>query len=242
MLSDGARGCPTGGGSRSSGAAVDCGGHDEDTVWAGGGSVKQNTARGWRRGYNPAMAGPTVDIHPVTPDRWGDLERLFGPSGGYGGCWCVFFRMRAKDFATAKARENKACMRALVESGDEPGLIAYVDGEPAGWVSLDRRERFLKLEYSRLYKRIDDQPVWSVVCFVVGRRFRRQRLSERLLAAAVDHARRKGARILEAYPVEVTGKLTGYSGYTGIRSVFDRAGFKEAGRVGESRPIMRLTL
>ncbi len=183
-----------------------------------------------------------IAVHPVTPDRWPDLERLFGPSGAYGGCWCMYFRLRSKDNARAKAAERKAAMKAIVDSGEPPGLLLYVDGEPAGWVSLDRRERFTMLQHSRLYKPVDDQPVWTIVCFVVGRRFRRLGVMGRLLQAAIGYARERGARILEAYPVEPGAELKGYAGYTGIRSAFDRAGFREVARLANGRPVMHLEL
>jgi GNAT superfamily N-acetyltransferase len=87
---------------------------------------------------------------------------------------------------------------------------------------------------------LDDAPVWSIVCFVIGKPYRRGGLSEKLLRAAADHARDRGARLLEGYPYEPTQELTGYSGYMGIRSVFDRVGFREIGRTGHQRPVMRL--
>lgn len=132
-------------------------------------------------------------------------------------------------------------MRSIVDSGDPPGLIAYVDGQPAGWVSLAPREKFPHLEFSRKYKRLDDQQVWTVVCFVIGAEYRRQALSERLLEAAVAHAEKNGARIVEAYPIEPGNELTGFAGFTGIRSVFERCGFVVAGRTRNGRAVMRRT-
>jgi GNAT superfamily N-acetyltransferase len=186
------------------------------------------------------VAHSTIEVHPVTPDRWPDLEKLFGPGGAYGGCWCMYFRLRSSENARAKAAERKAGMRDLVESGKEPGLIAYVDGEPAGWVSIDRRENFRMLQYSRMYAAVDDQPVWTIVCFVVGRNYRRQGLMKRLLDGAVKYAGEHGASAVEAYPIEQPEELKGYAGFMGIRSVFERAGFKEIRRLANGRPVMRL--
>ena len=183
-----------------------------------------------------------IEVHPVTPERWGDLEKLFGPGGAYGGCWCMYFRMRSSENARAKGSERKAAMKALVESGPPPGLLAYVNGEPAGWVSLDLRDRFTMLRYSRMYKPLDDQPVWTIVCFVVGKKHRRQGLMAALLDAAARWARENGARMLEAYPDEPAAELRGYAGYMGIRSVFDRAGFREMARLKNGRPVMRKVL
>ena len=192
--------------------------------------------------YNRPVPSPTITIHAATPDRWPDLERLFGPGGAYGGCWCMYFRMRSKDNARAKASERKAVLKSLVESGEPPGLITYVDGEPAGWVSIDQRERFAMLSYSRIYKPADGGPLWTIVCFVTGRKFRQQGLMATMLRGAVDYARQQGAKVIEAYPVEPGEELKGYAGYMGIRSVFDRAGFVEVARLANGRPHMRLDL
>lgn len=183
---------------------------------------------------------PEITVHPLTPDRWNDLEKLFGKGGGYGGCWCMWFRLRRKDFNANRAPDNKAALKAIVKSGPPPGMLAYVDGEPAGWVSLDSRERFDMLEHARIYKRIDDKPVWSIVCFVVGRKYRRQGMSSKLLAGAIDYARNNGASTLEAYPVEPTDELKGDRGFQGIRSVFEEAGFREVARLSNGRPVMRM--
>ena len=111
-----------------------------------------------------------------------------------------------------------------------------------GWVSLDQRERYPRLTNSRIFKPIDDKPVWSVVCFVIGKNHRRSGLSSQLLDGAIEYARKKGATTLEAYPIEPSENLTGDRGFQGIRSVFDRAGFREAARASNGRPIMRLDL
>lgn len=164
-----------------------------------------------------------VEILPLTPDRWSDFERLFGPRGAYAGCWCMWPRLRSRDFAKRKGPENKEAMREVVES-EAPGLLAYVDGEPVGWVALDRRERLEHFEYSRKLKPLDrPDGLWSIVCFVIDKQHRRQRLMTRLLEAALDYAGRRGARVVEAYPIEPQGELRSYHGFTGIASVFERA-------------------
>ena len=183
----------------------------------------------------------TVDLrfHPLTPDRWGDFETLFGPSGAYGGCWCMWPRLRRKEFDANSGAENKEAMKEAVDSGEEPGLLAYRGGEPVAWVALAPREWLAHLERSRTLKRVDDRPVWSIVCFVVDKRVRGRGMMTKLLAAAVEQARRHGATIVEGYPVEPKGALSGYSGYTGIVSTFRKAGFVEVARRSERQPIMR---
>lgn len=178
---------------------------------------------------------PSVRVYPLTPDRWPHLEKLFGPSGAYGGCWCMWFRLRRKEFDASTARERKAGLRTLAQSGKPPGLLAYVDGSPAAWVSLDPRQEFPHLERSRTLVRVDDQPVWSIVCFVVGTEYRGRGMSGQLLEAAVAYARKQGAQIVEAYPIEPGEGLKGYDGFTGIISTFRKAGFVEVARRARDR-------
>jgi len=180
-----------------------------------------------------------LQFHPLAPDRWGDFQTLFGPSGAYGGCWCMWPRLRRKEFDANSGAENNEAMKEAVDSGEEPGLLAYSGGEPVGWVALAPRERLAHLERSRTLKHVDDRPVWSIVCFVVDKRVRGRGMMTKLVAAAVEHARRHGATIVEGYPVEPKGALSGYSGYTGIVSTFRKAGFVEVARRSERQPIMR---
>jgi GNAT superfamily N-acetyltransferase len=181
----------------------------------------------------------TIEVRPATADRWDDLQQVFGPSGAYYGCWCMFFRHRRKDFQNKKAAENKRDMKKLVESGTEPGLIAYVDGLPAAWVSLDKRENLPLLVYSTKNRPIDDKPVWSIVCFVVHKDFRRRGLMAKLIDGAVKYIRKRGGTIAEAYPIQPNSPLKNDAGYTGIASAFLAAGFKEMGRTRSGGPIMR---
>jgi GNAT superfamily N-acetyltransferase len=190
----------------------------------------------------PGRAISGVEIHPLTPNRWPDLEKLFGPGGAYGGCWCMWFRMRRREFDASAADERKAGLRRLAQSERPPGLLAYLDGVPAAWVSLGPREEFPHLEHSRTLVRVDDRPVWSIVCFVVSKGYRGRGMSGRLLEAAVIYARKHGAQAVEAYPIEPGGGLKGYDGFTGIISTFQRAGFIEVARPRPRQAIMRLDI
>ena len=187
-------------------------------------------------------AAPALEVRPLTPERWPDLEKLFGPGGAYGGCWCMWFRLRRKEFAQNSGKQNRQAMKEIVDSGEPPGLLACVDGEPVGWVSLAPRDKFTHLERSRTFKRVDDQPVWSIVCFFVAKPYRGQGLMEKLLEAAIRYAADRGAKIVEGYPVEPGERLSGYSGYTGIVSTFRKAGFAEVLRRADRRPIMRYAI
>lgn len=182
----------------------------------------------------------SVEIHPLTSDRWNDFETLFGKSGACGGCWCMYWRLKRSEYKLQIGNGNREAIKQIVQRGEIPGLLAYVNEEPAGWVSVAPRDEFSVLERSKILSRIDDQPVWSVVCFFVQRKKRNLGLSEKLLLAAVEYARQHGAGIVEGYPVEPqNGRKADISVYTGLASVFKRAGFVEVARRSEMRPMMR---
>ena len=165
-------------------------------------------------------------IHPVTAERWDDFVALMGERGGYGGCWCMLWRLQKPDFDRAQGDGNRQSMKALFESGDEPGLLAYADDRPVGWCSLAPRSAFPRLERSRVLKPVDDRAVWSVSCFLIDRGHRGQGLSVALLRAACDFVRRRGGNIVEGYPIEPN--KTPYPAvyaWTGLAAAFRAAGF-----------------
>jgi GNAT superfamily N-acetyltransferase len=183
-----------------------------------------------------------LEIQPVTPERWPDLEALFGEHGAYGGCWCMWWRLKRSEFAKQMGQGNKEALKRIVEAGEVPGLLAYADGQPVAWCSVAPRETFPALERSRTLKRVDDKLVWSIVCFFVAKSARRQGVMLSLLRAAVEYARSRGARIVEGYPVEPTRTLSGVSGFTGVVSTFRQAGFVEVLRRSRAQPIMRCSV
>ena len=109
-----------------------------------------------------------VECHPLMPERWPDLERLFGPRGACGGCWCMWWRLPRAEFLAGKGEENRQVFRHLVDSGETVGLLAYVDGIPAGWCAVASRAAYPALARSRILKPVDETPVWSVTCFFVA--------------------------------------------------------------------------
>jgi GNAT superfamily N-acetyltransferase len=187
-------------------------------------------------------AGQSVDCRPVTPDRWPDLEALFGPRGACGGCWCMWWRLPRGQFEAGKGETNREALRRLVMAGEPPGLLGYLDGQPAGWCAIAPRADYPGLSRSRVLKPVDDLPVWSVTCFFVARRYRRQGVGVALLRAAVEHARERGAAVIEGYPVEPrTGAIPDAFAWTGTPRLFVQAGFEEVLRRSPTRPIMRWT-
>ena len=180
---------------------------------------------------------------PATPARWKDVEALFGERGACAGCWCMWWRLTRTEFETNKGSRNKAAMKRLVESGSVPGILAYRDGKPVGWCSIGPREGYSALERSRVLKRIDDAPVWSIVCFFVCKGERRHGLTKELIRAAVKYAGSRGASIVEGYPISPKGSsYPDVYAYTGLASAFEDAGFFVAARPSPRRAIYRLAL
>ncbi len=183
---------------------------------------------------------PKLTIRPVTAARWGDVEKLFGPRGACGGCWCMWWRIPRSEFVERKGDGNRNTLRKLIKSGDTPGVLAYVNGQPIGWCSIGPRDAFPVLDRSRVLKRIDEAAVWSVVCFFVAKPLRRQGVTTSLLRAAVKYAKTEGARIVEGYPMDPkTHAYPDIFAFTGLISTFRTVGFVEVARRARGRPIMR---
>jgi GNAT superfamily N-acetyltransferase len=190
----------------------------------------------------PTVNIPLTDIefHPLTSDRWIDLEKLFDPRGACGGCWCMWWKLSRSQFMKQRGEENKKAFKNIVDSGNIPGIVAYLKDQPIGWCAVAPREVYPSLERSRLLKRVDDRSVWSVVCFFVAKQFRHKGLMVRLLGAAVDYVKSNDGAILEGYPIESkSGRMPDPFAYTGVSSAFRKAGFREVLRRSETRPIMR---
>lgn len=199
------------------------------------------------------MANPASDrspggflARPLTPATWPDLEELFGLPGGsiVRGCWCMFYR-RSGDWLKGvpdKPAATKQALRDLAGSGIAPGLLGYLDGSPAGWISLGPREDYEKLRRSPIMKPVDDLAVWSVVCSYVARPYRGQGLQHRLLAAAIGFARDNGAQTLEAYPVDKAERSHDDFMFFGSRGLYESAGFREVVRRSPTRVVVRREL
>lgn len=179
-----------------------------------------------------------LEVHAVTPDRWLDMVELFerrGPRGGHRntpayGCWCMYWRDRSIPHGAAKKR----AMAALVRAGREPGLLAYRDGEPVGWIAAAPREEYGALLRSPQYRpRDDEERVWSVVCFAVDRYAQRRGVARALLDAAVEHACARGAAAVEGYP-----HVSNATDYMGVRDLFAAHGFRTV-RAANKRVVVR---
>lgn len=183
-----------------------------------------------------------LSFHPLTQKLWRDFEILFGPRGACAGCWCMFWKLRGKAFSEATGDTARQMQKSIVDAGTSPGLIAYSEGYPIGWVAVEPRVQYPKLAHSRILKPIDDAEVWSVTCFFVEKKHRRQNVTVELLRAAIEHVRVHGGKIVEGYPVDVRKEEPAPFIYTGTVSAFRRAGFKEVARRSSTRPIFRYVI
>jgi len=183
-----------------------------------------------------------LDVRPLTKERWVDFVELAGRPGAsiLRSCWCTYYRKSGSGGYTPEA--NRKMMQSLVASGTVPGLIAYRDGRPVGWISVGPREDYLRLANSPIMKPVDDRPVWSIVCFFIDVRERGKGVSKALLRGAMDYARSQGARFLEAYPVDKRERSHPLSMWFGAKSLYDKAGFKEVARRKKTRPVVRRRL
>jgi len=155
----------------------------------------------------------------------------------------MYWRLKRSEFQKQLGRGNKAALKRTVNSGEVPGIIAYADGQPVGWCSVAPRESFPALERSRVFRRVDDRPVWSIVCFYVVRQFRRRGVTAALIGAAIDYVKERGGEIVEGYPVEPSKRrITDTLAYMGVASTFRRVGFVEILRRSETHPIMRYVI
>jgi len=181
-----------------------------------------------------------MTFHPLTPDRWDDFEQLFGPHGAYGGCWCMWWRISRKQFEQQQGEGNRQALKAIVDSNRVPGILGYLDELPVAWCSVAPREEFGSLNRSPVLKPLDDEPVWSIVCLFIDKKYRGQGMVEKIIHAAIDHVAVQGGKILEAYPyVLKSDSAPPTTTFMGFTTVFERAGFTEVARPSDSKRIMR---
>jgi GNAT superfamily N-acetyltransferase len=183
-----------------------------------------------------------LTFHPLTQKLWRDFELLFGHNGACGGCWCMFWKLRGKDFDEATGDTARQMQKSVVDSKVVPGLLAYADGYPVGWVAIEPRNAYLKLAHSRVLKPVDNKEVWSITCFFVTKNYRRKGVTVELLKAATDYVKKHDGKIVEGYPIDVQKDMPAPFIYTGTASAFQKAGFKEVARNTPRRPIFRYVI
>jgi GNAT superfamily N-acetyltransferase len=189
---------------------------------------------------NTHVAGP-LTVEPLGRENWKEFERLFGSRGACGNCWCMYYRLSQREFVAGKAGQgNKRAMKKLVWAGMPAGMLGFHRGRAIAWCAFAPREDFSQLEKSRVHKRIDDRPVWSVPCLFVAREYRKQGVADALLLALVRYARKKKIRTIEAYPLIPTkGRLPDAFAWVGLYRSFARAGFEIVDLSSKNRPMVR---
>lgn len=184
-------------------------------------------------------------VRPVDDGVWGDLETVFGTRGDPSGCWCQWFKVPGRQRDELSVDDRRDRLHEQVRGGS-PGVLAWVDGEPAGWAAVEPYSAYPNLARSPITKRVEGDPPdpWAVTCFVVRLDFRRQGVARSLLGGAVEHARTQGADVVEGYPVdtEVRPSLSNAERYHGTVSLFRDGGFEVVRRPSATRAVMRLSL
>ncbi len=193
-----------------------------------------------------------IRIVPANEASWEDVQTVFGTRGDPARCQCQWFRTPAAQWRSLLPEERAWRHREQVgcddpEAGETSGLVAYLDGEPAGWCALAPRSVYLHLRTKRVPwagrdEDVEDPGVWAVTCFVTRAGFRRRGVSRVLAAASVDFARERGARALEAYPMVIKPgeEISWGELYVGARDSFVAAGFTEVSRPTVRRVVMRV--
>jgi GNAT superfamily N-acetyltransferase len=177
-------------------------------------------------------------FHEVDHARWTDFEQLFECRGGPKSCWCMVWRAHGAEAKDTKGPARKQAMKARIDSGIPVGLLGYLEGTPVAWCSIAPRTSYRSLGGPVAPNEQNDD-IWSLVCFFIKRELRDQGLSAKLIQAAVAHAGSRGARIVEAYPVDPGSPSYRFMGYV---AMFEQAGFEHIAAVGSRRHVMRLYL
>lgn len=182
-----------------------------------------------------------LSFEPLQKENWRKFVHLFSDKGACGNCWCMYFRLSKSDFQEGKADDgNKAAMKNIVWANKPTGILGLYEGQAIAWCALAPREDFIKLENSRVHKRIDNKIVWSIPCFFIHKDFRRSGVSVELLKGAIKYAKEIGIKIIEAYPtIPTQEKLPDSFAWIGLFKSFERAGFQIVDRTSKNRPMVR---
>jgi GNAT superfamily N-acetyltransferase len=189
-----------------------------------------------------------VRIVGANEASWEDLQAVFGPRAT---CYCQRYKLAPREaFRNFPAEERAHRLRAQTECGHPgadttSGLVAYLDGEPVGWCAVEPRPayqglvRVFRVPWDGRDEDKADESVWAVTCLFTRAGFRKRGVSRALARAAVGHARARGARALEGYPI-VTKDVIAEELHVGTVGVFAAAGFTEVGRPSKRRAVMRI--
>lgn len=191
---------------------------------------------------------PKRTFHPLTPDRWDDLVELFETNSMTRMCWCMLTRLTGAEMRDVKGPARKKLFAALVKKGMRPGLIAYEDDQPIGWLAVAPRSATPDWNRGRKSSAVEneadatDPACWGASCFFVRSGFRKQGLTSELLDAGIAHAKANGATRLEGCPMSHDDKRSAVGMCVGAKRVFENAGFVTVLERKAGRPLMRLAL
>jgi GNAT superfamily N-acetyltransferase len=201
----------------------------------------------------PRMTPPSSDICvvPANEARWEDLRSVFGTRGTAAWCQCQRYKLRAREaFSKFPVEERAERLRRQArcghpESEATSGLVAYIDGEPAGWCAVEPRSAYeslvrnARVPWDGREEDRSDNSVWAVTCLLARVGYRRRGVSRALAREAVAFARARGARAIEAYPIS-TKNVIAEELHVGTVGVFAQAGFREVSRPTLRRVVMRI--
>jgi GNAT superfamily N-acetyltransferase len=182
-----------------------------------------------------------LTFEPLTKGNWGKFVQFFENNGACGKCFCMYFRLKKQDYGEGKVNgDNKKAMKKLVWDNQPTGMLGFYEGQPIAWCAFAPRENYMKVENSRVHKRIDDKPVWSIPCFFIEKTFRKRGVSVELLKAVIKYAKKERIKTIEAYPTIPTTKILpdGFA-WIGLYKSFEQAGFKIVDKTSKYRPMVR---
>lgn len=190
---------------------------------------------------NETILSNQLSFEPVTHKNWDKFVQLFGSKGACANCWCMYYRLKLSEFREGKRDDgNKNAMKKIVWGNKPVGILAVYQGKAIAWCAFAPREDFIKLEISRVHKRIDDEEVWSIPCFFIDKNYRRHGLSVTLLKGVIKYAVDNGIKVIEAYPtIPTQEKLPDSFAWIGLYKSFERAGFTIVDRKSKNRPMVR---
>jgi len=182
-----------------------------------------------------------LTFEPLNESNWFKFVQLFGEKGACGNCWCMYYRLNKTDFLEGKHEGgNKEAMHQLVLGNQPTGILGFYEEQPVAWCAFAPREHYLKLEKSRVHKRIDSNPVWSIPCFFIDKSFRNIGVSVELLKGVINYAKEQNIKIIEAYPaIPTVDRLPDSFVWTGLYKSFERAGFEIVDHTSKNRPMVR---
>ncbi|MBI3135144.1 MAG: GNAT family N-acetyltransferase [Bacteroidetes bacterium] len=188
---------------------------------------------------NPSLT-QSLRFEMLTEKNWQAFEILFGSKGACGGCWCMSFRLPAKEWEAGKKNgANKTKMKLLADQQKPTGILAFSGDKAIAWAALAPRNDFQKLARSRIHKPIDAKPVWSIPCTFIHKDYRNKGVSVALLKGVIEYAGKHEIAVLEAYPTIPSGKLPDAFAWIGLYKSFEKAGFKIVDQTSPNRPMVR---